>query len=52
VVLCTVSGGFVLDCICNYNVLQFELCCVWCCIECVGFMLDCIWNYNGLQFVL
>jgi len=30
VVKCTVSGGFVLDCIWNYNVLQFVLCCVVC----------------------
>jgi len=30
VVLCTVSGGFVLDCI------------VWCCVVSGGFVLDCI----------
>jgi len=35
VVLCTLSGGFVLDCIWNYNLLQFMLCCVWCCVQCV-----------------
>jgi len=34
VVLSTASGGFVLDCIWNYNVLQFVLCCVvWCCVQ-------------------
>jgi len=35
VVLCTVSDAFMLDCIWNYNVLQFVLCCEWCCVQCV-----------------
>ena len=36
VVLCTVCVGFVLDSICNYNVLQFVLRCVWFCVQGVG----------------
>jgi len=53
VVLCTRSVGFLLDHIWNYNVVQFLLCCVWCCVQwVVCFVLDCIWNYNVLQFVL
>jgi len=36
VVLCTVRDGFVLDCIWNYNILRFVLCCVWCCLQGVG----------------
>jgi len=55
VVLCTVSGGFVLDCIWNYNVLQFVLCCVWCCVQCyVGMCrtLFVIIIYSVLCFVV
>jgi len=33
VVLCTVCGGFVFDCIWNYNVLQFLLRSAWCCVQ-------------------
>jgi len=35
VVLFTVSGGFVLECVWNYNVMQFVLCCEWCCVQCL-----------------
>ena len=27
------SGGYVLDCIWNYNVKQFVFCCLWCCVQ-------------------
>jgi len=45
VVLCTVSGGFVLDCISNYNVLQFVLCCVWCCVQ---WVVGLCWTVFGI----
>ena len=51
VVLCTVSSGFVLDCLWNYNELQLDLLCVVLFTVSGGFVLDCIWNYNVLQFV-
>ena len=53
VVLCTLSGGFVLDSIWNYNVLHFVLCCVVVlCTVCGGFVFDIFYNYYVLQFVL
>ena len=45
VVLCTVGGGFVLECIWNYNVLQFVLCCVWCCVQ---YVEGLCWNVFGI----
>jgi len=46
VVLCTMSVAFVLDCIWNYNVLQFVLCCVvWCCLQRV---LGLSWTVFGI----
>jgi len=45
VVLCSVSGGFELDCIWNYNVLQFVLHCVWCCVQLV---LRLLWTVFGI----
>jgi len=45
VVMCTVSGWFVLDCIWNYNVRQFVLCCVWCCVQLV---MGLCWTVFGI----
>jgi len=39
------SVGFVLDCIWNYIVLQFVLCCVWCCLQCV---VGLCWTVFGI----
>ena len=44
-VLCRVSGVFVLDCMWNYNVLQFVLCIEWCCVQCV---LGLCWTVFGI----
>jgi len=45
VVLWAVSGGFVLDCIWNYNVLQFVLCWVLCCVQC---LVGLCWSVFGI----
>jgi len=45
VVLCIVSGGFVLDCIWNYSVLQFLLRSVWCSVQCV---VGLCWTVFGI----